>query len=206
MTFLQRIAPQLLLFLLFLSNNLASQPLEDMESNNGERELLKIQRLYTGNTGISGRFTQTKTLHNFQFPIVSSGVFQIDQQGALNWSVQKPIESTITIDHKGTLLIPHKTGATNQLSANTAANSIGNQITQIIHAVLAMNWSVLKQHFHIDIEQSVPVWQLHLTPKSATIAGTISIITLQGESVLQSVSVIDTQQDKTTIVFETDPR
>ncbi len=175
-----------------LTSDQGANNLEKIQLRHIEEQLSKVNKL-------SGTFTQSKRLHNFPFPLESSGDFLIDDEENLTWNIRHPIESSIQVTEQGMVLTQQN------FQKNRHAVHPGiNQVTQIIRAVLAMNWNVLKQHFSIQIHKPVPHWHITLTPIDGILATSIMHIELVGSNTLEQVVIDEASEDSTTIRFDID--
>lgn len=178
-------------------STLVASELLDSEQDQS-RSSLKIIESRLSKTNINaGIFSQSKKLHNFPFPIESSGDFSINNKGELNWNLRQPIQSRLIISEKGITV-----SGKNSLNDAQSRPEI-DQITQVVRAVLSMNWDLLEQHFSIQVRKPAPNWQLSLAPKSAILSASISNIELYGRDSLEKVIIEEVSKDTTTIQFDT---
>lgn len=170
------------------------------EQTPDDAQLREIQTLLIREQTLSGSFIQTKILHNFHFPIESSGNFSIDEQNNLSWNLIHPIKSSITISDTG-MIFSEQGLTTNKKPTPQNIRPEFNTATKMIRSVLSMDWPVLKQQFDIRVEKPTPDWMLTLTPKSELVSVSISHIELSGHHSLNRVVIFETQEDKTIINF-----
>jgi len=189
------------LMIAFTSNSVLAQENNQALHSAPDEELLEIRALFDSESEVMGRFIQTKKIHNFQFPIISSGSFEIINNDHLKWIVEQPIQSTIIINESG-LHIATQKDSTAATSRENEARPQTSVITAIVRALLSMDTPTLSEHFSIKVINPAPKWQLELTPKNTVVANTIRKIALTGEKSLGEITLEETRGDTTSIRFE----
>lgn len=185
------------LAVLLLSINALATTANDQKINSAQLE--EIKTLFSNSEEVSGSFFQTKRLHNFQFPLESSGNFSIDTDGNLTWDLLEPIQSSITISETEIIFSEPESASTPQKKERPEVG----QIVQIIRAVFSLDWRSLEQQFSIRVDESAPNWKVTLKPKGGIISTSVVYIELSGSNTLNRVVIEDVRTDRTTITFDT---
>ncbi len=149
---------------------------------------------------MSGVFTQEKQLHNFDYPIKSSGRFSISTSQSLQWDVLKPVESSIRLDSEGVELSNNRGGLSSQQRPEAAT------IAKVVRALLSMDWHLLEKYFAIFVVTPDKPWTLLLTPKDTLISKLITQVAVSGDNTIEQVVITDQRGDITRISLTVDPR
>ncbi len=159
---------------------------------------------------LKGNFEQRKYIHILPQPLLSSGVFQLDNKTGLVWQINKPLATRIVFNDTGI----------HQSKNGQAVWTISNErpgvamIGQLMRAALSYDWSLLEKHFSIDgsinssindaiaAQTNTQQWTLTLTPKENTLQQTIKHIALAGGRQLTSLILFEANNDRTEITFD----
>ncbi len=183
------------LTLLITSQLLSAQPSTALSQSSS---LEDIAEQIQPNTDISGQFTQKKYIQILPQPLISTGRFQLQQSGELNWEVIEPIHSRLIFSRDGISQQVDGQDTQTLISKQTATLVIG----KILRAILANDWQTLQQYFTIDVTQSDENWQLQLSPKEAFMQKAIKKISLFGNKQLNEVIIYESNQDRTELSFQ----
>ncbi len=190
---------------LAISSNTSGSIVSSMSQESPEQrtqfELLKyIQKQHQTSKSMSGAFTQEKQLHNFDYPIKSSGRFSISTSQSLQWDVLKPVESSIRLDSEGVELSNNRGGLSSQQRPEAAT------IAKVVRALLSMDWHLLEKYFAILVVTPDKPWTLLLTPKDTLISKLITQVAVSGDNTIEQVVITDQRGDITRISLTVDPR
>lgn len=149
---------------------------------------------------VRGHFEQKKTIQGFRNPLVSTGVFLIAQGKGVLWHTRKPFESILTITRERML----SRQADGPISARMEASDEPGlrAVNEMLFAVMAADLRALEQRFAITGElRGKNGWMLQLTPRDSMLAQWITRIGLSGDSVVRSVTLLETHGDSSVITF-----
>ncbi|TMS59796.1 outer membrane lipoprotein carrier protein LolA [Imbroritus primus] len=149
---------------------------------------------------IHGNFEQKKTIQGFRNPLVSTGTFLIAQGKGVSWHTRKPFESVLTITRERML----SRQADGQISTRVEASDEPGlrAVNEMLFAVMAADLRTLEQRFAISGElRGKQGWWLQLTPRDSMLAQWITRISLSGDSVVRSVTLMEAHGDSSVITF-----
>lgn len=158
----------------------------------------ELQKKLMSEQLLRGDFSQSKTLHIFDRPLVSKGTFLLSHQQGLVWKQQDPFTVLLVL-------------ANNRLSQQFA-----DQVPEIIeakdnpmvfyfsHLFLALfkgDLNALNEQFELTLNNSNEGWVLYLKPESTPLNKVFSIIEIHGVDQINELNLIELNGDTTTISF-----
>ena len=168
-----------------------------VSSANADQTLQAISQQVNMDAPIAGQFEQQKYLQILPHPLLSKGIYQLNQEGYLLWQVTSPIASELRFDDTGIQQFIDGKQAWAVASDKPGVATIG----EVLRAVLSSNWDSLKQYFSVDSQLSDTYWEINLVPTSPGLATAIKRIHLQGEHQLQQMTLFEANGDRTELLF-----
>ncbi len=153
------------------------------------RTLLAVNQI----TAQQGKFSQKKYFKRLAKPFVSSGEFNIDQQG-LRWQTLKPVKSAIVITENTMLL---ENGAGEQTHINQ-----GEMYARLLKQLMLGQFEALAPYFAMNTTS-----QQHcilLEPTDDNLSQLMSSVTLCGQGRIATLELLDKHQNKTEIALHYD--
>lgn len=133
---------------------------------------------------LKGPFTQQKKTRFLRRPIQSSGTILLASSHGIAWQTESPVQSTLVIT---------PTHITNIDSDNQRQKlSGGSDLNMVFLNALTGNWSLLQQHFDMNIEQHQQQTCVALTPKPSLSATNLTDIKVCGsEKVIETMQIVE---------------
>ena len=167
-------------------------------NNLTDKNFLAVEKQLTSNTGIAGKFTQTREIQGLDTPLTSSGTFSLSQDGKLTWTQTKPFNSVITMSK--TRLV--QTIMNNPSTVMTKEDQpIVFTFTQVFMSILKGNTQSAKEYFDINFTGTTKAWEISFIPKGSPLNKAIKNITLDGSKTINTIKVIDSQGNIIDIKF-----
>lgn len=149
---------------------------------------------------IAGRFEQSKTIHGFKNPLISSGVFIIARDQGIFWHTQLPFESKLTVTPER-ISSQQDDGAVNTL-VGPGGEAALRTVNELLFAIMTANLHVLAERFEIAGQSHQGEnWTLDLVPRDAMLRQWLSRVELQGDAYVQKVVLHEKQGDRSVIVL-----
>ncbi len=162
------------------------------------KDFLAVEKQLTSNTGIAGKFTQTRAIQGLETPLKSSGTFSLSEDGNLTWTQTKPFKSVITMSK--TRLV--QTIMNNPPTVMTKEEQpIVFTFTQVFMSILKGNTQSAKEYFDVNFTGTTKAWQISFIPKGSPLNKAIKNITLEGSKTINTIKVIDSQGNIIDIKF-----
>ena len=128
---------------------------------------------------IKCRFRQTKYIHNISKPLVSGGDFEFVENKGVYFNTVYPVKSKVNYTNKNY-----------------------KEVNDIIKAISSKKYSVLEKDFNFYFESKNQDWCLGMTPKKNSDAiNFISCITIEGNSYIHKINIIQKNGNKTLLWF-----
>lgn len=154
-----------------------------------------------GQPFISAQFNQLKHIKVLSRPLKSAGSMLFSQEKGLVWQVQKPIKSTSVLNNSEIKQFNSK----DQLmpAQQASQNNKTADLSVIFLNLVSGNFAALEPHFTVTIAcvDNTSNWQLKLTPKTKPLSTFFAEITLSGSSHINSMQILEVNQDRTEITF-----
>lgn len=146
---------------------------------------------------ISGSFQQKKYISVLPDALESHGRFTYDHDAGLMWETLAPISNRLVFD---------KQGIRQSMNGETVWEIDAQQpavvtITQVISSVLAADWGTLREYFSIDGDMDAAGWQLQLNPRDEVLEQVVSSISVTGDRVLETMTLVESNGDRSEIAF-----
>ena len=130
--------------------------------------------------GVSGNFTQTKSLAGFNKSIKSTGEFKIEK-GGLYWDTLEPVVSKVFINKEN-----------GKLEKTTA-----NFDEKLFLAIISLDESELRKEFDIKTSGSLKEWSIELSPKNLLFKQIFKSIKISGDKAVKKIELDEVSGDKT---------
>lgn len=147
---------------------------------------------------LTGDFTQEKHLSQFDATISSQGTFSYKRGAYIRWITEKPIKNELTMTTKD---IISRQGDNEMLRIDTDKNPAAQIMNRIFFAVMTAEWHTLSGYFSATGKQSGAAWSVTLTPKNDVLKQHISLVELQGDRLLRTLTLQEKNGDSTQINF-----
>ncbi len=147
---------------------------------------------------VSGEFVQEKTLSGFPRSISSTGRFLYWRTHGLYWETLKPFSHATTFMAKEVL---HWKNGQRRETHQKSADASQKHISRILLAIFNGDLAGLEDYFHIQWEGNDSNWLIRLVPSHSMVSKTLSNIKLTGNDYLETLSIANTNGDKTFISF-----
>lgn len=179
----------LLLIMAYLPCSVGAEPAPE--------KLLQALEASASSSHLRGTFQQTKTLRDLPVPLRSAGEFEYHQTEGLRWHTLTPIEQLLAFDSDGT-----PSAGLESLERSQAARQVGQLIGQIFIGLFTGKVTTLEQHFHIEAEGNRQNWQLHLTPKAASLTRVFQAVNIRGADTVHQVEILEASGDTTRVELQ----
>ena len=136
--------------------------------------------------GVSGNFTQTKSLAGFNKSIKSSGEFRLEK-GGLYWDTLEPVVSKVFINKDG--IFKNENGKLEKTSANFDE--------KLFLAIISLDESELRKEFDIKASGSLKEWSIELIPKNLLFKQIFKSIKISGDKAVKKIELDEVSGDKT---------
>ena len=136
--------------------------------------------------GVSGNFTQTKSLAGFNKSIKSSGEFKLEK-GGLYWDTLEPVVSKVFINKDG--IFKNENGKLEKTSANFDE--------KLFLAIISLDESELRKEFDIKTSGSLKEWSIELSPKNLLFKQIFKSIKISGDKAVKKIELDEVSGDKT---------
>lgn len=147
---------------------------------------------------ISGSFIQKKSLSMLPRPIVSSGAYQLKNNGEqLLWHTETPVESFVVINKQGI----YEQQDNKRVALLKASGEQFKTIEQLFSALLKGDLEQLENYFSLDLiseDKQLP-WCLQLLPNDENFKKIIEKIELYGESSVNKIIIYELGSSRTLI-------
>lgn len=146
---------------------------------------------------VRAQFQQSKQIANTNKPLVSKGdLLFVRGQGVL-WQLKQPVQADLVVSPRKMV---QKTART-QSVVNLKQTPYG-PAANVLLLVMSGNESALRQHFQVtQFKQTGGNWQASLLPTSGNMKALFSLIDISGGGFVNKLTLLDTQQRPTVIVF-----
>ena len=153
--------------------------------------LQKISQQLTVHSSLSGQFKQDKVLGFLDTPLISSGSFNLSVATGLNWLVEKPLRSEMTV-HNSQVFLDGK---------SVPDKGVGQFMAIIMQAFMTGDVQGVQRDFKVTGELLDNQWRLLLKPKSLMLRSAVSHIELRGSDFLEHISIFEISENRTHIEF-----
>lgn len=186
-------------FLLWLSSLYIAMGLLFSQISFAAPTMEQVQQQLASHTIVRGEFTQTRHMQMFDAPLTSQGQFLLSREHGLWWQQSTPFPTSLV------------------LTQDTLSQQVGSQPAQVMkvndnpmvfyfsHVFLSLfkgDTSQLTEQFTLDFQSTnSSSWTLALTPKSAPLNKVFSHITIQGQSDINHIELMEIRGDRTEIEF-----
>lgn len=149
---------------------------------------------------MEGTFEQTRHISVLSVPLSSSGQFTYQQGEGIVWSTLKPVESVVRISPEQGVMIVDGNGNPQPVPAS-------EMIGGIFLGIFSGDLGGLNDYFSIEeqADGAAPEaghWQLRLTPLQAGLAEHLEAIDIRGAELVEGISLLEANGDRTEIVFK----
>jgi len=179
------------IFILGSLGNVIAEPSKDNLKN-------IISNKLKSNSLVAGEFIQEKTLSGFPRPISSTGQFLYWRTHGLYWETVKPFAHATTFMAKK--ILHWKEGERRKVNQKSADAS-QKHIRRILLAIFNGDLTELEDYFDVQWEGHDSNWLVQLVPSHSMVSKTLSNIKLTGNEYLETLSIANTNGDKTFISF-----
>lgn len=150
---------------------------------------------------LQGTFVQTRYISALSIPLRSSGTFTYQRGEGIVWRTLEPVASVVHISpDQGVVIVDDR----NNPQPVPASELVGT----IFLGVFSGDFSRLNDYFSVEHEQGVTAregdhWELRLTPLRKELAENLRSIAIAGTQLVESITLLEPNGDRTEIVFET---
>lgn len=144
-----------------------------------------------------GDFIQEKYIPSIKRSLTSSGTFLITAKEGIIWQTEKPYPSIMTV---GMSHISQGTSLQNMTRIDTGSNQLFMEFSNAISSAFSGDLKVIENSFYTNFSAKGAQWTLLLEPKEEAVNQMVKSIQLQGESVLETVTM--TEQSGSTITYK----
>lgn len=177
----------LISLLCFCSYSLSALTLEELQQKLTVHEVLR------------GDFIQTKTLQMFNQPLDSNGTFLLSHEQGLIWAQKNPFPVSLVLT-KDKLRQQFADQPPEIISA--ADNPMVFYFSHLFLALFKGDLSTLDEQFSMSLdEDNNGTWSLLLLPKQSPLNKVFEKIEIKGKSQIQTLSLIELNQDSSVIKF-----
>lgn len=142
----------------------------------------------------SGTFVQHRKIVVLPLPLDSEGKFSYHHQTGMVWTTLHPVQSTVIISSQGIQME----------DPESVRQTVGSpQVAKALLELFSGKLESLTEQFHIETSGSTSDWQLQLKPKNNLLAAEITSIDIRGKETTESVSIADTNGDRSNLTFKT---
>lgn len=158
-----------------------------------------VQKNFASQQVVRANFTQERQIKNIKAPLISTGNMLLSQEKGLFWQQTSPFLTTLIL--RDNQMIQRMEGTPDQI-ITAESNPQMFQFNALLKALVKADKTVLESNFNLTfVDLGQAQWQLNLTPTTTPLDKLFSEIQLQGNTVLNSVVLIDKQGDSTKISF-----
>ncbi len=141
----------------------------------------QIADILTPQDSLSGQFQQQRFLAVLPMPLISSGHFSYQRERGLEWVIEQPIASTVTISQQGI----EQTQGGEVVWQSGADSPETSTVANLMAAIFAADLDALQQTFAVtgestDSDDLNSGWQLTLTPKSEVLGSFFKDVEIHG--------------------------
>lgn len=144
---------------------------------------------------LRGTYTQKKTLHELDKPLLAEGTFVFAREVGIAWRTVKPFDSELVITGRE-IIQRDRGGASLRLSAEQQPGV--RAVAGVFFAVFALDFAALESLFELHSRRTPAGWELGLRPRPG-LAGAIRQITVRGRAHVERVLLSDANGDETDI-------
>ena len=145
-----------------------------------------------------GTFEQEKFISSLNRSLKSSGNFIIAARLGMVWDTVRPFPSTMTLG-KDYIIQSRPGGQRTVLSAQ--GNETFLRIADVISSVFTGNAQGLTDNFEVYYLERNSSWELGLIPLDRAINAFAGIITMNGDTVIRSIHIIEQNNDTITYIL-----
>ena len=160
--------------------------------------LNELQKKLAINGSVQGDFIQTKKMEIFTNPLVSKGVFVVDQNTGIKWEQQTPF--FISLDLRKDTLTQKVEGSLDKVIKATDNPTIF-YFTRLFLSIFQGDIEKLKDDFNISLKEKEGDWSLTLTPISSPLNKIFSKILIEGAAYTTHILLIEKSADTTDLLF-----
>lgn len=158
----------------------------------------KIQQMLAKPKVLCGRFDQSKQLTGLKKPLASNGRFCVVTGKGVLWRTLQPFPSTLRLTRDE---IVNYQGDHVAMRLDAQQEPTVRMINSVLFAMLAGDLAQLDSLFDVDGDADGNHWHVALKAKEPALAKAIGAITLEGDSYVKNITIIDASGDRTNIVF-----
>ena len=141
----------------------------------------------------SGLFAQHRKISVLPLPLNSKGEFSYHHLTGIVWTTLHPIQSTVIISNQGIHIE----------DTESVRRTVGSpQVAKALLEIFSGSLSSLSDKFSIEATGSSSNWRLQLRPKNELLADEIKLIDIHGKETTESVSIADTNGDRSNLTFK----
>lgn len=156
-------------------------------------DLQAISSRLTSHDDLHGRFIQTKDLSFLTTPIISAGRFSLSTAFGLDWLVETPLRSRMTVRDSTVMLDGEP----------VKDRGVGQFMAKIMQAFMTGDLQAVGEDFTVVAALSDDdSWRMTLSPRSLVVRSVISRIDLQGREFLDQISIVELDETRTLIEFD----
>ncbi|MDX7987016.1 outer membrane lipoprotein carrier protein LolA [Xenorhabdus sp. 12] len=161
--------------------------------------LEKLQQRFAHQPVVRAHFTQVRQIQGMPKPLHSNGEMLVSQQKGLWWHQQKPFPLTLVLDDRR--MVQVMSGQAPQI-ITADSNPQLFQFNHLMRALFQADRAVLEENFKLEFSAlGQEKWRLVLTPKTSPLDKLFTTITLNGQTNLDAILLIDRQGDRTELSF-----
>lgn len=157
-----------------------------------------VQMALSSHNIVRGQFTQTRIMEMFAQPLVSSGSFLLDKTHGLLWqqTLPFPVELVLTQDKLSQRF------ANQEPQVITAQeNPMAFYFSHIFLSVFHGDTKQLAEQFELTFTTNADHWTIDLSPKQAPLNAVFKQIVLNGNTDIESITLLEVRGDTTSIEF-----
>ena len=160
-----------------------------------------VNDLVTRPEVLRGQFTQEKQINGFSHPLRSQGHFVVARQHGVIWTTLKPFPSEVVVT--ADRILSRQNDGSTQVVLDAREQPAMGTVNAIMFALMSGDVQALSSQFRIQVEREGQHWHLLLTPKSSMLAKVFKSLVLQGDRYVRHVEIVEANQDRTSIQFQT---
>lgn len=161
-------------------------------------DLVRAMSTMTVHQVTQGNFKQIKTIKKLNREFVSTGTFKITNGEGIQWNVEKPFPSKLTIS--GDKMIQESAnGKKTEMAAKD--NAVFAEFSKTIQSVFSGKIDELEKLFEVSFKKSGKSYVVNLVPREAAVRAVIASMVLEATAELDKVSLIDGEGNTTVYEF-----
>jgi hypothetical protein len=166
-----------------------------------DARIAAIQARLTAFAGLRGHFRQVKRIAVLHAPLISTGTFVLARGKGLSWRTETPFPSELRMTPSGIAQV--EDGKAVPLLSGDAQRGAG-AIARVMLGILSLDPKKLTEHFTVQSAEAPEgkPWRATLTPSDEGVAHFLERLTLTGDGMVQTITLVEANGDVTEIAFD----